>query len=562
MLKKLIRHLVRGNLHGSRQVRPPPSGPAANFTQERANTAFKEAVEQIERGHLEPAAGLLNEAIELNPAFAEAHFRLGWLYGQKGAVEDAADCHELAIHFDPGHAQAHMALAALRKTQGRHAEAVELYQRAAELVPSDAATHTNLCLALHEMGSYDAARRHGERAIAIDPKLPEAHHNLGLVLRELGEPSLAVKHFETALDLRPRAEIAAGLAHAFRDLGRLNEAIVNYDRALRLKPDLGDAVINRAYAFLFKEDYATGWEEYDNRFVATATPRRDFGPPQWSGQALQGKTILVHAEQGLGDEIMFASCLPDILAQADRVIVECSTRLAPLFQRSFPEAVVRGGEKEDSTDWVAQFAPVHFQSPIGSLPRWSRPDRTAFPRDGAYLHADSQGIKEWRERLRVGDRLLVGLSWRGGGTKTRGHLRSVPLALLIPLLLQDAAFVSLQHGVQPGELDAAGGRLRLFSEVTESPDQLAALIMALDLIISVDNTTAQLAGALGQTVWVMLSASPEWRYGIKGETMPWYPSARLFRQGGDRRWEPVVQSISDTLEHWRGNAGSGSDALR
>jgi hypothetical protein len=450
----------------------------------------------------------------------------------------------------------------MRKSQGRHDLAAEHYAKIIELSPEDSAAHTNLCLALYETAAYDRARHHGERAIEIDPKLPEAHHNLGLVLREVGEPARAVQHFKRALELKPRAEMAAGLAHAYRDLGRLNEAIASYDRALRLKQDLGDAVINRAYAYLLKEDYGVGWAEYEGRFSATGTKVREFGLPRWNGEPLRGKTILVHAEQGLGDEIMFASCLPDLIAQADRVIIECSDRLEPLFRRSFPQAVVHGGKKEDPTDWVMQYDPVHWQLPIGSLPRWFRLDRAGFPRKGGYLKADSGDIDKWRTQLGVKNRRVIGLSWRGGTAKTRSHMRSVPLQLLVPLLGHDEVFVSLQHGMEAGELDAAGGRIRTFSDATENIDHLAALVAALDLVVSVDNTNVHVAGALDRPVWVLVAASPEWRYGLSGETMPWYPSAKLFRQGTDRRWEPVIERLAGALDDLRGRAEPENGAWR
>ena len=559
MLKRLIRHLIHGATTGGRPlggVRPAPqtAGPP-----ERAHRAFNDAMGRIERGQLDAAEKLLNEALDLDHSFAEAHFRLGWIHGRRGATEDAADCYNLAVHFDPAHVPARAALAALYGAQGRHAQAIEHYLRIVELRPGDAAAHTTLCLALHETADYERARHHGERAIAINPKLPEAHHNLGLVLRELGDPARAVQHFQQALDLNPRAEMVAGLAHAYRDLGRLQEAIASYDRALRIKPDLGDAIINRAYAHLLKGDYGTGWTEFEERFRATGTKVREFGaPPRWNGETLQGKTILVHAEQGLGDEILFASCLPDLIAQAGRVIVECSHRLESLFRRSFPRAIVRGGKKDDATDWIMPHAPVHFQLAIGSLPRWFRPDRAAFPAAGGYLLADPRGVDEWRTRLGGKNKRAIGLSWRGGGPKTRGHLRSVALEMLNPLLEQDAVFVSLQHGAEPQELEGARGRVRVFPGVSENPDDLAALIVALDLVVSVDNTTVQLAGALGQAVWVLLSASPEWRYGSSGKTMPWYPSARLFRQGVDRSWEPVVEKVAAELTAWRNRRSTGN----
>ncbi len=558
MLKGLIRRLVHAAIDGGRPREDSPPEPQKAASPERARAAFEEAMGQIGCGQLDAAEKLLHEALDLDHSFADAHYRLGWIYGQRGATEDAADSHNLAVHFDPEHVPAHAALAALHSAQGRHAQAIVQYLRILELTPEDAAAHTNLCLALHETADYERARDHGERAIALSPGLSEAHHNLGLVLRELGDPARAVQHFQKALELKPRAEIVAGLAHAYRDLGRLKEAIAAYDRALRLKPDLGDAAINRAYAYLLNQDYGSAWAQYEDRFGATATKVRQFGLPRWSGEALQGKTILVHAEQGLGDEILFASCLPDLAAQAERVILECSDRLAPLFRRSFPGAIVHGGRKDDPIDWLAQHAPVHFQLPIGSLPRWFRRERAEFTRTGGYLLADPRAVGEWRNRLDARSKRVIGLSWRGGGPRTRGRLRSVSLELLNPLLEQDAVFVSLQHGAEPRELEGAHVQVREFPGVTENPDELAALIVALDLVVSVDNTTVQLAGALGHPVWVLLSASPEWRYGLRGETMPWYPSARLFRQGVDRRWEPVVEKVAAELAVWRDRRSAGN----
>ena len=550
MLKRLLQRLAQTITDRSWQRDQSAPQPDTASLRERACASCREAIALIERSQLDAAEGLLHEAIELKYDFAEAHFQLGRIYRQRGQLADAADCQKLAVHFDPGHVPAHYALATLHKSQGRHAKAAEHYLRITELSPQDSAAHTNLCLALYETGVYDQARQHGERAIGIDPQLPEAHHNLALVLREVGDPERAVQHFQKAFDLTPRAEIAAGLANAFRDLGRLDEAIAMYDRALQLNPDLGDAAINRAYAYLSKEDYSVGWAHYEGRFSATGTKVRDFGLPRWNGEALRGRTILVHAEQGLGDEIMFASCLPDLIEQAERVIIECSDRLEPLICRSFPQAMVHGGRKEDPEDWIGRFAPVHYQVPIGSLPRWFRRDRAAFHQAGRYLLADYEAANDFRSRIGAGRKPVIGLSWRGGTPKTRSHLRSIPLELFTPLFNHDAIFVSLQHGTERSELSKAAGAVRTIEGVTDSLDRLAALISALDLVVSIDNTNVHLAGAIGRPVWALLSASPDWRYGLSGETTPWYPSAKLFRQGDDRRWEPIIKQVTVAFSAW------------
>lgn len=557
MLTRLLRWLVNDGAAPRDGHATTASAVAGEASDARALAACREAVALLERRQFDAAEALLREAVDLKHDLAEAHFRLGKIHEQRGELEDAADCHELAVHFEPGHVRAHFALAGLHKTQGRHAEAAGHYRSVIENDPNDAAAHCNLCLALYDLDDYRQARVHGERAIAIDPAMAEAHHNLGLVLTMTGEPSLALRHFRRALELKPHAAIAAGLAHAYRDLGRLDEAIAAYDRALRLTPEFGDAVINRAHTFLLKGDFRGGWAEYEKRFAATGARVRDFGLPRWNGEPLHERTILVHAEQGMGDEIMFASCLPDLIAVAGRVVIECSDRLEALFRRSFPQAIVHGGKKEDPTDWLGQCPPVHYQVPIGSLPRQFRLERAVFPGTYPYLQADARRVREWRNRIGSGNGgMAIGLSWRGGTPKTRSHLRSVPLELLTSLLRPEIAFVSLQHGVAPSELDGPASVIGSFPEVTDDLDELGALICALDLVVSVDNTNVHLAGALGRPVWVLLAASPEWRYGLRGETMPWYPSARLFRQGEERRWEPVVERVTAALSAWTERAGT------
>jgi tetratricopeptide (TPR) repeat protein len=543
MLTRLIKLLVRGGAaQGKQGVEVRPAANKADHG--RAAAACREAATLIERGHFDAAEKRLREAIDLQHDLAQAHFQLGALHERRGELEDAADCHQLAVHFDPTLAAAHFALAGLHKGQGRYSDAAGHYRRVIEHDPGNVAAHCNLCLALYENAEYPLARTHGERALEIDPRLPEAHHNLGLVLMATGNPVQAAQHFRRALKAKPRAEIASALGHAWRDMGRLDDAVASYERAVALTPGFGDAVINRAYAYLLKPDYKTGWDEYEKRFVATGTKCREFGLPRWNGEPLRDKTILVHAEQGLGDEIMFATCLPDLVASAGRVVIECSNRLEALFRRSFPQATVHGGKKEDPPDWVARHAPIDYQIPIGSLPRHFRSEVAAFPGTGGYLKADPLRVREWRERVGAPERRpAIGLSWRGGTPKTRSLLRSVPLDELGPLLRLELDFISLQHGEVPAELGRQAAPIRSFPVVTEDLDELAALVCALDLIVSVDNTNVHLAGALGRPVWVLLAPSPEWRYGLNGDTMPWYPSARLFRRDHGEAWGAVLARL-------------------
>jgi tetratricopeptide (TPR) repeat protein len=411
---------------------------------------------------------------------------------------------------------------------------------------------------LYKLGRYEESRASHAVALAVKPDFAEVHHNLGLLQLKTGYPEEALASFERALELRPDTpETQTCIAHALRDLGRLDEALAHYDGVLARQSHFGDAAINRCYALLMRGDYAAGWADYECRFAATGTPPRGFPFPEWRGEPLADKRILIYAEQGLGDEIMFASCVPDVLKRALHVVIECNTRLAPLFKRSFPQADVHGANKDDDHAWLQALPRADFQVAAGSLPLHFRGNREAFPARSGYLVADGARVESWRTRLAAsGDRLRVGIAWRGGSLRTRQLTRSLALAHWQSLLTQPGVdFVSLQYGNVTEELaqlrDRHGVTVRAFGDELADIDELAAAISALDLVISVDNTIAHLAGALGRPVWVLLPFAPEWRYLRSGHTMPWYPSARLFRQTRPRQWEEVLAEAAIALQQVR-----------
>lgn len=572
----------------------PISG-ASDGTDTEATELVRQARQQLQRSQYAEAAHSLLRAIELRHDYAEAHHHLGVVYLEEGRFEDATDHLELATHFAPRLVAAHLDLGAALIELGRHAaaesacnraleldphcaaaqsrlgylakargeleQAVEHYRAAIRFDPTLADVHCQLGFLLYKLGRYEESLTSHAAALAVRPDFAEAHHNRGLVLLETGYPQEALASFERACALRPdTAATQSCIGHALRDLGRLDEAMASYDGALKSQPQLGDALINRCYTLLMREQYGAGWAQYEQRFAATATALRGFPFAEWRKEPLAGKRILVYAEQGLGDEIMFASCLPDLLERCENVVIECNTRLAQLYARAFPQAIVHGGSKADDKAWLAQLPPVDFQVAIGSLPLRFRQARTHFPARRGYLMADERRVESWRRRLAApAGRLRVGIAWRGGSLRTRQLTRSIPLAQWLPLLRQSGIeFISLQYGDTAPDLaqlrDAGGVALRDFGGELDDLDELAALIGALDLVISVDNTVVHLAGALGQNVWALLTCAPEWRYRRQGADMPWYPSARLFRQLQSRAWEPVLEQVGQALQESAGMA--------
>jgi tetratricopeptide (TPR) repeat protein len=548
------------------------------------------------------AARLCARAIELQHDAVAAHTGLAAACAAQGRTEDALDSYHLALHFDPGNVGAQLGCGFMLLALDRHAEAIPILRRlvaqapdhadaryalgralkasgdgagalvelraAAQLEPASAEYENLTGFVAWQLGHYDEARVRLARAVALAPQYAEARHNLGLVTLEAGEPALALGHFRAALATSPRpAATLSGIGHALRDLGRLDEAIAEYAAALVVQADLGDARINRCYARLMQDDYAGGWDDYECRFEASGTGPGGTGAPRWQGDPLAGRRLLIYGEQGVGDEIMFASCLPEALARAGAgVTIACDPRLAGLFRRSFPGAAVIGAARG------AQAAPPDFPAvdceiPIGSLPGLFRRTASAFSSARGFLRADPARVAYWRTRLateRPGPWLA--LAWRGGSLRTRARQRSIPLGECLPLFALGAAVVNLQYGDtldEAAELrERHGVALHDFPEARRDLDETAALLAATDFAVTIDNTIAHLAGGLARPGCVLLSAYPEWRYPRAGARWPWYPTLRLARQAAPGNWKAAIAEacVAFGRQSRGGDAGDASRA--
>jgi tetratricopeptide (TPR) repeat protein len=549
-------------------------------TAETAASLLARGREASARSAYAEAVPLLEAAVERAHDDADAHYELGLALAAQQRWEDAIDHYVLAAHFAPARPEFREACAeawlgtgdlaaavaeldqlspteqgrpmalflrgACAKQSGDLTAACEAYARAAAAAPSRADFWCQLGYTQYLHGDYTAGRASLERALTVQPGLPEAEHNLGLLALETGAPAEALERFRRADAARPKTpEIVSATGHALRDLGRLDDAIAAYDAALALAPAFGDAWINRCTTRLAQGDYARGWAEYEQRFTATGTDAGSAGAPRWQGDRLNGRRLLIFGEQGLGDEIMFASCLPDALARAGAgVTIACDPRLAALFARSFPAATVVGHARN-----TAPLPAADLEIPIGSLPRLFR--ASVFPATSRFLLADPARVEVWRHRLQSRQAgSWLALAWRGGSLRTRGHLRSAALTDCAPLLDGHHAVASAQYGDVAADVAAlpvsSRARLHLFPEAAGNLDEIAALLVAAGRVVTVDNTLAHLAGALGVPGCVLLPAAPEWRYPRSGERWPWYPSLRLV-QWTASGWPAAFAGAADML---------------
>jgi hypothetical protein len=346
------------------------------------------------------------------------------------------------------------------------------------------------------------------------------------------------------------------LGLAYQQSGRIDEAIEQFRLAQRYEPWSPAANFNESVLRLLKGDFESGWDNYHWR---TKLGGHKFNYPRladrklWDGSPLAGRSLFVHGEQGLGDEIMFASCYHELLGQGARLVIGCDARLEQLFRRSFPRAEIVPSAAGDRLQWERTAPATDFYLPGGDVPYYLRRSRAAFPSHSGYLRADPAKVARWRERLsKLPGRKKVGISWRGGVVVSWSRRRSMAAEELAPLLLgQDACIVNLQYGERAADLEALraqGVTVHDFPEAIDDLDETAALCCALDGVATVCTSIVHLCGALNRPVLVMAPQVPEWRYRLSGDDMPWYPSVRIHRQEVAGDWKPVLARVREALE--------------
>jgi len=525
---------------------------------------------------------------------ADDLFRQAVALQRAGDPAAAVPLYEAVIAAAPDHYDAHMNLGVALRHTGRAAEAVERYLQAEALRPQEATPALSRGAALADLGRLDAALAAFDRAIAVQPDAASAHYRRGVVLQALQQLDDAVASYDTAIRLdRAHAdarlnranclshlgrfdEALAGYdallalptaipyavhynrARVLEDLGRLSEAVEGFSQAIAAKPDLEDAWFDRGRCRLGLGDLAAGWPDYEHRWRAPTylrTAAGDFVPrvkdrldPDLSVADLAGRDVLVVGEQGVGDILMFASILPDLARTARSVRLACEPRLQGLFRQSFLAVRILDLDGLD-----AALAEADVVLAIGSLGRLYRNRRDDFP-GLLYLAPGPAAAAKGAASLGPGEgRLRVGLSWRGGIERTRRGARSIPLSDLRPLLdLEGCEFVSLQYGDHAAEIAAVNAGLSrpirtLPADAIGDFEDLAGVVAALDVVVSVQTALIHLTGALGAPCLVMVPHVPEWRYSPAFPEMPWYRSVTLLRQGPDRDWTPVIDRVAARL---------------
>ena len=534
------------------------------------------------------------KAIQISSENFLAYNILGNTYKEQGKLEEAIQAYRQVLSIQPKLAEIYSNLGDVFRDSNRFDEAIQVYLRAIEIKPNIAQVHASIGFVFYQKlvelddvldGSNtqnDNSEFHGkvsdslkvtsylekviqyyQQALEINPVYSaEVCNNLGVAYAKMKRFEEAIQQYNKAIGINAKYDEAYGnLGQALHEQKRLEEAISVYQKAI----DIGSECTqyHRGYgdSLLLTGNWKQGWKEYEWRWKNDkflAGNERIFPHLTWDGSSLDNTSILVWLEQGVGDQIMFASLLPKLQQQAEQTFVEIEYRLYSIFRRSFHNIRFLIARTQPHPQLLDES--IGYQSPIGSLAQWLLPDEESFPKYHAYLKACQKKTKKFRKKYQqlANGKLLIGISWKS--TKSNndfGKLKSTSLIQWTSLLNQkDCFFVNLQYGDVKSELDEfskeAGILIYQDEEVDslQSLDDFAAQVAALDLIISTSNTAVHMAGALGKPVWTLLCRVPEWRWQLDRSDALWYPSMTLFRQSASGNWGSVFERVQTALKRF------------
>ncbi len=478
--------------------------------------------------------------------------QLALSHHSEGRLREAEDLYRRVLQTDPDNAAAWHFLGVLAYQRGDHPSALEHIQRAIRLNKKEPAFHGNLGLVLHAMGQREKAVQSYRRALALKPGYPEAHYNLGNSLKEEGRLQQATVAYRRAIALKPDyAEACNNLGLALQRQRKLGEATAAYQQALALRPDDAAAHYNYATALLLLGDLARGWREYEwrlNEGPGFASLHSTFAGPRWEGDELGGRTVLLHAEQGLGDTLQFIRYAPLVARRGGRVVVQCQPELKRLLDGAAGiERVLARGEP---------LPPFDLHCPLLSLPLAFGTALDSIPAEVPYVWPEQRLVTHWQNNVNNACSRRIGLVWgsnplgREAGFDAYKERNSCPLSSFAPLagvagvryysLQKGEAARQAQHPPEGMELVDLTGELRDFADT-------AGLLANLDLVISIDTAVAHLAGAMGKPVWLLLRFDGEWRWLTERRDSPWYPAMRIFRQERPGDWDGVLRQVAKAL---------------
>jgi tetratricopeptide (TPR) repeat protein len=500
------------------------------------------------QGNLKLAILSFKRALQIAPDNAEVHYSMGNAQSEHGDLDAANVSYKKALKIQPNFPAVYLNMGLTLQNQGDPEAALVSYKKAIEIDPKNAVTYFNMGLTLQGQGDLEAALSSYKKAIEIDPDYAAAHYNMGNVQREHGDLEVANVCYKKALKAKPNfPEAYLNMGVGLGRQGDLEAALASYKKAIEIDPEYADAYVNMGMAQLGMKDFKNGTLNYEWRKASNQLPFNPLvsGRPEWNAFKKSGR-VLLWAEQGVGDEVMFASTIPQLYAKSDKLIIQIDDRLIPLFKRSFPEDIIYYSNKDKVPE-----SEYDFHIPMGSTLKYFRTNLDSFKQaENGYLKSDAARSAKLRKKLAINDcDYLVGISWRGGSEVNR-LTKSMQLSQIVNALPnKKVKIINLQYGDtdhECQELETVNGIIiHNVSEVDNfnDIDGLASLIDACDQVVSISTTAVHLAGALGKKTTVLLPFSCDWRWGRNGSDSYWYSSVRLLRQEKISDWSDPLAKL-------------------
>lgn len=488
---------------------------------------------------LEQAENAYIQALVIKPEYLEARMNLALVYQEQEKLKEAADLLRAVLAKNPGYADAYLNLGTVLHQQGKYEDAIECFRKAQAFKPECAKAYINMAAVLKDQRQLEAAAEAARMGIQRMPDSPEAHLSLGTILHDQGNFPAATESYLRAISLRP------DYVEALSDLGSVlllqgdRTGLQYLEQALLLRPDYPAAHWNLASALLRLGEYAAAWPEHEWRWKwkMFASSQRNFHQPQWHGEPLHGETILLHAEQGLGDTLQFVRYASLVAERGGRVILEVQPPLQALLSNlSEIDQVISRGDSLPEFQW---------HCPLMSLPLAFATTLDTIPSSCPYIEIPQGQVDE---KTGTGE-FRVGLVWTGNPGHRSDLLRTIPGEKLTPLAaLHGIKFIALQQDLSSPQKAEISTILPMKWYDFQDFSETAKVVANLDLVISVDTSVAHLAGAMGKPVWILLAQAADWRWLTNRNDSPWYPSARLFRQDTPGDWEGVIARIVQELK--------------
>jgi len=512
-----------------------------NYTDAYFNCGI--ALQEIKRA--QEAITYYQSAIAIRPNYAQAYFSCGTAFQIMVRFEEALACYQQAIELQPFYVEALVKRGDVLQNLGRINEAIVSYEIAIEHEPANAEAFCNFGVALQRMAQIEESLEFYEQAIRLSQGYAEAYSNRGNALKELNRYDEAIESYNKAIELNESyIEAYCNRANVLLELNLVEDALQNYERAIEIDLKYPEANWGIAYIFLLQGKYEKGWALYESRWdrEAMRTHKKKFKQPAWSGsQDIQGKTILLYAEQGLGDTIQFFRYAKLVKALGANVIIEVPKEVVGLLTSD--ECHYQIIEK-------GQLLPFfHYHCALMSLPLAFKTDVNTIPSTEGYLCSDATKRKKWAKKLHAKTKLRVGLVWSGSNIGQNGRHRSMKLEELIPHLPNCYQYICLQKEIRDHDKKTLeNNSIISFEDQIYDFTDTAALCDLMDVVISIDTSVAHLSAAMGKKTWILLPYAADWRWLLKRSDSPWYKSVKLYRQDAPKQWITQLQRVKEDLD--------------